>query len=71
MENPSTTPGVAVASASVTTPAPSSVITGTTYGAGRRERQVAPTSRSVLDAFASSGPAAPAVRLLGNLRLSG
>ena len=45
-------------------------IADTTPGLGGRERRTAPTYPSVLDAFASSGPAAPADRFLG-LRHSG
>ena len=66
-----TTPGVAVVSASVTTAALGGVLTGTTSGAGLRERRTAPTHRCAFGAIAPSGPAAPADRLLGNLRLSG
>ena len=70
METPCTAPGTAAVGSSATTAAVRGVVTGTTSGAGQRERRTAPAPRSVLDAFASSGPAAPADRFLG-LRHSG
>ena len=68
MDSNATPQGIAVTGAtewSCAVPGPA------TPSAGRRERFVAPTHRRLLGTPVPTGPAAPADRLLGNLRLSG